>query len=113
MNKQRRAKITKLVDEAEKFSMNDHDTASALKILQEMLSKTEKIQEEEQDCFDNLSEGLQCTARGLAMENAAELLGYAVDSLQYAIDCINEEHEDCVDENLDDYIDSMEEAKDA
>ena len=42
------------------------------------------LQQEEQDKFDNLSEGLQASDKGLAIEDAANNLQEAIDYLEEA-----------------------------
>jgi len=53
--------------------------------LEEIKSEVENAQSEEQDKFDNMSEGLQQTERGQAIEQAASDLGDVVNSLENAI----------------------------
>jgi exonuclease VII small subunit len=54
--------------------------------LEEIRSLAEDMQGEESEKFDNMSEGLQQTERGLAVETARDELESAVDSLQSVID---------------------------
>lgn len=51
MNKDRRKRLQEICD-----------------ILEEQQAALEEIRDEEQESFDNLSEGLQCTERGQALE---------------------------------------------
>lgn len=53
-------------------------------------ARLEEIANEEQDKFDNLSEGLQAAERGQAMEQAASTLQDAVSSLDEALGMIEE-----------------------
>jgi ElaB/YqjD/DUF883 family membrane-anchored ribosome-binding protein len=63
MNKQRRAEIQKLIDRAEELN-------------QDILS----IQEEEQEYYDNMPEGIQASEKGELAETAASLLEQAADA---------------------------------
>ena len=58
--------------------------------MEEAKTIVDECRDEEQDGFDNLSEGLQCSERGVAMEEAASNLDSASDSIQDAIDNIEE-----------------------
>lgn len=58
--------------------------------LERLLGELESLSEEEQDAFDNLPESLQNADRGTEMEQnieyineAAETLGQAIDSIEY------------------------------
>ena len=73
MNKERRRELSKIVGE--------------LKALKE---RVEAVMNEEQYGFDNLSEGLQQTMRGEAMEEAVSNLESAIESIDEAIDAIEE-----------------------
>jgi predicted phage gp36 major capsid-like protein len=76
MNKERRKKIADLILQ-----------------LQAVQSDIEELQAEEQDCFDNLTEGLQATERGEKMEATAESLseaGEAVDEVISALEAAAE-----------------------
>lgn len=53
-------------------------------------SDIEDAQNEEQVKFDNMSEGLQQTERGQAIEQAANSLGDAVGAIEEAISAIEE-----------------------
>jgi len=75
MNKQRRAEIQKLIDRAEELN-------------QDILA----IQDEEQEYYDNMPEGIQSSEKGELAETAASLLEQAADSAseisQYLEDAI-------------------------
>ena len=58
--------------------------------LEELMQDIEALQEEEQDCYDNLPESLQYSERGQAMQEAADKLEYAVNSVQEALDYLEE-----------------------
>ena len=76
MNKERRKRIQEIVDN-----------------LEEIKGRINEIQEEERECFDNLSEGLQQTERGQGYEAAAESLSEAemnVDDVISALDAAME-----------------------
>ena len=69
MNKQNRRDIEKLIEK-----------------LDEVKTDLEFMQEDEESKYDNLPEGIQDSERGDAMQEAIEYLGYAVDSIDEAID---------------------------
>ena len=69
MNKQNRKDIEKLIEK-----------------LDEVKTDLEFMQEDEESKYDNLPEGIQDSERGDAMQEAIEYLGYAVDSIDEAID---------------------------
>ncbi len=69
MNKQNRKDIEKLIDK-----------------LDEVKTEIEFMQEDEESKYDNLPEGIQDSEKGDAMQEAIEYLGYAVDSIDEAID---------------------------
>lgn len=58
--------------------------------LEELMQDIEALQEEEQECYDNLPESLQDSERGQAMQEAADNLEYAAISVQEALDCLEE-----------------------
>lgn len=54
--------------------------------LKDIQRQIEKVYNEEEECFDNLSEGLQCTMRGMAIEEAVDNLVSADDMIEELID---------------------------
>lgn len=84
MNKKRRQMIQEIIN---KLSKTDDP--------KQYIKDVERIYDEEQDCFDNLSEGLQCTMRGMKMEDA-------IDNLEEAIDCLEDDDVECAIEYLED-----------
>lgn len=58
--------------------------------LEELMQDIEALQEEEQDAYDNLPESLQDSERGQAMQEAADNLEYASDSVQEVLDYLEE-----------------------
>ena len=58
--------------------------------LEELMQDIEALQEEEQECYDNLPESLQDGERGQAMQEAADNLEYAANSVQEALDYLEE-----------------------
>jgi len=62
------------------------ELAKAIQLLEDAKSIIESIQEQEQECFDNLSEGLQQSERGQRFEELAGILGDAVGSVETAIE---------------------------
>ena len=73
MNKDRRKRLQEICD-----------------ILEEQQAALEEIRDEEQEAFDNLPEGLQCTERGQAMEEAAGDLDSACYDLESLRDTLAE-----------------------
>lgn len=58
--------------------------------LERIKSEIEDMQTEEECKFDNLPEGIQESERGERILDAIENLGYSVDSIEEAIDSLNE-----------------------
>jgi len=73
MNKSRRAKISKLLEELEYIN-----------------SEIESIKCDEQDALDNLPESIQGSDRGQQMEEYVDSLDEALESMQSAIDTLTE-----------------------
>ena len=73
MNKIRRRELQKIIEE-----------------LIKLKNRIENVTDDEQLSFDNLSEGLQATMRGSAMEEAIDNLDSAIDSINEAIDYISD-----------------------
>jgi prefoldin subunit 5 len=78
MNKQRRAKI-----EAEVLAIQ-----TAIEALRFYLQNLQDLATEEQDCFDNMPEGLQASENGQRIVEIAQAFDSANDSLSSAIDDI-------------------------
>ena len=73
MNKTRRKQLSEITEQ-----------------LQGLRDLIEQLQEEEQEGFDNLPEGLQQGDRGQAMEQATEQMGTALDSIDEAVQALEE-----------------------
>lgn len=73
MNKIRRQKLQKIIEDLIKSK-----------------NELENVMDDERLSFDNLSEGLQATMRGSAMEEAIDNLDSAMDSINEAIDYISD-----------------------
>lgn len=58
--------------------------------LEELSQKLDDVMNDEQMAFDNLTEGLQATARGTAMEEAIDNISSAIDCIDEAIEYIEE-----------------------
>lgn len=76
MNKQRRAKV-----EAELLAVR-----TAIEALRFAMDNLKDLAAEEQDCFDNMPEGLQASDNGQRIEEIAQAFESANDSLESAID---------------------------
>jgi hypothetical protein len=69
--------------------MNNERRSNIRRILDEMTAGMEalrELQEEEQESFDNLPEGLQQSDRGQEIEECAGDFDMAIDSIENAID---------------------------
>ena len=75
MNQDRRAAIEKLIDQVQTAAFE----------MREFYNELTSLQEEEQEAFDNLPEGLQQAERGQQMEAIASALDDALSSLDSAI----------------------------
>ena len=73
MNKVRRNKINQLIEK-----------------LTDNKKELEIIASEEEESFDNMTEGLQATMRGMNMENAIDNLNTAIECIEEAIDYMME-----------------------
>ena len=58
--------------------------------LEELSQRLDGVMNEEQISFDNLTEGLQATERGMAMEEAIDNISSAIDCIDEAIEHIEE-----------------------
>ena len=56
--------------------------AKALNLIREASVLLEEIRDEEQECFDNLPEGLQSSEKGEVMEENVEMLEDIISSLE-------------------------------
>lgn len=54
--------------------------------IKENLSQLQTLQEEEQECFDNLPENLQYSEKGEAMEQCADDLQNMIDNIESELD---------------------------
>ena len=89
MNKQRRAKV-----EAELLAVR-----TAIEALRFAMDNLKDLATEEQDCFDNMPEGLQASDNGQRIEEIAQGFESGNESLECAIDDIEnhiEEISGCV-----------------
>ena len=73
MNKVRRNKINQLIEK-----------------LADNKKELEIIASEEEESFDNMTEGLQATMRGMNMEGAIDNLNTAIECIEEAIDYMRE-----------------------
>ena len=73
MNKVRRSKINQLIEK-----------------LTDNKKELEIIASEEEESFDNMTEGLQATMRGMNMEDAIDNLNTAIECIEEAIDYMME-----------------------
>lgn len=65
MNKERRARLAEVDD-----------------LLMEAVDDITEIVEDEQEAFDNLPEGLQCSSRGEAMEEAIDEMNSIINDIE-------------------------------
>lgn len=72
MNNVRRKEIKRIISRFDDLSG----------LIEELKENISSVMDEEQESFDNLPEGLQCSERGEKMESAIESLQSAIDSLE-------------------------------
>ena len=58
----------------------------AIELIEQAKSIVEQMQAEEQDCFDNLPEGIQNSERGEAIEECAYKLDEVLEGLEEQVD---------------------------
>lgn len=94
MNKQQRTELAKLTRSLENFADEDElkaacDTEAKLKEvtgkLDDAKSVAEGMRDEEEEKYDNLTEGLQQSERGQAIEAAKEALDNAATAFESAV----------------------------
>lgn len=73
MNKERRARLAEVDD-----------------LLMEAVDDITEIVEDEQDAFDNLPEGLQCSSRGETMEEAIDEMNNIISDIENVRERIHE-----------------------
>ena len=73
MNKERRARLAEVDD-----------------LLMEAVDDITEIVEDEQEAFDNLPEGLQCSSRGEAMEEAIDEMNTLINDIENVRERIQE-----------------------
>jgi hypothetical protein len=73
MNKQRRNEINKIIQE-----------------LSQIQGKMETVLAEEENAFESMPEGLQCSERGMNSEDAIDILNESVDKLNEITDELSE-----------------------
>lgn len=95
-------KLRKAINIIESGNYNIDEVKSILKEASEIIDVAAT---EERDGFDNLSDGLQQTMRGQKMEEAADLLDEAIESIDNAIDTLTDK-----DSTKDSIIDLIEDA---
>jgi hypothetical protein len=57
---------------------------------QQLKCELEQIESCEEEAFDNMSDGLQCTITGMNSEEAIEKLTEAIECVEEAINCVEE-----------------------
>lgn len=67
--------------------------SAILSVLEDMNTRIEEIKDEEQDCFDNMPEGLQGSEKGEKAENAISALEDVISSLEEAISRLQDAQE--------------------
>lgn len=73
MNKERRKRLQEVVDK-----------------LLDIQSELEAVKDEEQECYDNMPEGLQASSRGEEMEENVSYLEDAIEETDGLIESINQ-----------------------
>lgn len=100
MNAIRRKRISKLIVELELLNDN-YD----LELLNRCMDTLEDVENEEEEAFDNMPEGLQYSSRGMDSEAAIDSLNEALGYLEEACDVDDEEERET---NIDMAIDCLE-----
>ena len=103
MNQERRKNLLKLKEELQKFAVANLPAArQLLTAATELKADLESCQEEEQEAFDNMPEGLQSGDKGERAQAAIDALGIAVDEagnveekLNNIVDAVDGIEEDC------------------
>lgn len=73
MNKQRRAELIELTED-----------------LEEIASRLECIQDDEQEAYDNLPESLQCSSKGEKIESYVDMIQDSIDEIRQCASSIME-----------------------
>ncbi len=63
---------------------------NVVEVLTAQMEELEYIKDEEQDAFDNLPEGIQCSEKGETMEENIDDLDSVISDLENVIDSIND-----------------------
>ena len=110
MNKEGRNQISNIVRQLELLSKNitTDNLGKTVELLEDCISEIDDLESEEREKFDNLSEGLQASDRGFALEEAADNLSDAKSSLE-PIDNTNKPED--VASSIESAIESLEMAK--
>ena len=74
MNKDRRKRLANIIEK-----------------IRDNVADLEMLKDEELNAFDNLPEGLQCSLRGEAMEDAIDAMDTAIDDINSALDDLESE----------------------
>ena len=103
MNKERRSKLAKLQRDLTLIS-----TTFNKEKLSEYISDLDDIRSDEEMAFDSMPEGLQCSMRGMAAEEAIEYMDEALAYLEEAVDA---ETEDDFEDAVESAISCLEDAE--
>ena len=63
---------------------------NVVEVLTAQMEELEYIKDEEQEAFDNLPEGIQCSEKGETMEENIDDLDSVISDLENVIDSIND-----------------------
>jgi hypothetical protein len=85
----KKACVNNLINKLKMNNANRKELEKAIAFIEDAKGIIEQIKDEEQEKFDNLSEGLQQTERGQKFEETASVLDDAFSQLEEAIDNIN------------------------
>lgn len=88
MNKIRRNSLYAIMEGIQAINL-DEDYIEIQQSIEALQSDLMAVCDEEEMTFDNLSEGLQSTARAQSMQDAIDSMNYADDELNDAIDILD------------------------
>ena len=90
MNKERRASLSAIVKDVTELQTAVAAAVAALSNVEiaNLSGPIEEVKDEEQDSFDNLTEGLQATERGQQMQAAVEAMDEAMNTLNEIAEAI-------------------------
>lgn len=129
MNNRTRKEIDKIIQriyslqaDIKSVGTSGDDNEDMIEELNELADEANDIQndiqylaDDERDKFDNLTEGLQCSDRGMALEEAADALDDAANiddsQIQAIIEALENDEDPDWDVDFSEFVDSLEQAQ--